>query len=74
MRKIVVYFTNNHAVEFDREKAAFKDSNGTVFTLSEAYNDEDAYSDLVTDGKALINWDNVAFVKESKEHNPLDDD
>lgn len=74
MGKIVVYFNNNHAVEFDRDKVAFKGSGETFFSLSDSYEGEDAYANLVTDGKALINWENVAFVKEAKEHNPLEED
>ena len=73
MGKIVAYFNNNHAVEFEREKALFK-NNTEVFSLSNLYDDEDTYANLVKDGKALINWENVAFVKEAKEHNPLEED
>ena len=73
MGKIIVYFTNNHAVEFDPGKVSFKDRD-TFFRLSEDEREEDLYSTLVTGGKALINWDNVAFVKEKAEHNPLEED
>lgn len=74
MSKIAVYFVNNHAVEFDRDKVCFKGSGETFFTLSETYQEEDLYSSLVTDGKALVNWENVAFVKEAKEKNPLEEE
>ena len=73
MGKIIVYFTNNHAVEFDPKKVSFKDGE-TFFRLSEDERTDDLYSNLVTDGKALINWNNVAFVKEKTEHNPLEED
>lgn len=74
MSKLAVYFVNNHAVEFDRDKVAFKGSGESFFTLSDTYQEEDLYSSLVKDGKALVNWENVAFVREVKEKNPLEED
>lgn len=74
MSKLAVYFVNNHAVEFDRDKVAFKGSGESFFTLSDTYQEEDLYSSLVKDGKALVNWENVAFVREVKEKNPLEDE
>lgn len=74
MGRIAVYFVNNHMVEFDRDKVTFKGSGESFFTLSDTYLEEDSYSNLVADGKALINWENVAFVKEAKEKNPLEDE
>lgn len=74
MSKLAVYFVNNHAVEFDRDKVTFKGSGESFFTLSDTYQEEDLYSSLVKDGKALVNWENVAFVREVKEKNPLEDE
>lgn len=74
MSKLAVYFVNNHAVEFDRDKVTFKGSGESFFTLSDTYQEEDLYSSLVKDGKALVNWENVAFVREVKEKNPLEED
>lgn len=73
MGRIAVYFVNNHAVEYDRDKASFKDGE-TFFTLSEDVREEDAYSSLVDDGRSLINWDNVCFVRAVKEKDPLEED
>lgn len=74
MSKLAVYFVNNHAVEFDRDKVTFKGNGESFFTLSDTYQEEDLYSSLVKDGKVLVNWENVAFVREVKEKNPLEED
>ena len=71
--RITVFFVNNHAVEFDQDKVAFKGGDESFFTLSDAYPAEDLYPRLVADGRSLINWENVCFVKEAK-RKTLDED
>ena len=69
MDRITVFFHDCRAVTFDRDKVSFCSGDGTFFDLCEAEKPEDEkkYSALVRDGKALVNWDNVCFVKESAE-------
>lgn len=69
--RIAVYFVNNNKAEFDREKICFRVGDGTIFELGNNYQDEDDYANLVVDGRTMINWDNVCFVKECAEQ---DDD
>ena len=71
MDQITVFFHDCRAVTFDRDKVAFCSGDGTFFDLCEAERPEDEknYSALVRNGKALVNWDNVCFVKESAEKN-----
>ncbi len=72
MDRITVYFVDNHKVSFDRDKATFRAEDGSVFTLAPD-DREDAYiHELASDGKALINWSNVCYVKEYTE--PREDD
>ena len=73
-KKITVFFNTNHAVEYDRDKVAFKGSDASFFTFSESYQEEDYYAKLLDDGRALVNWDNVCYVRESVKRNELDDD
>lgn len=75
MSRITVFFVNNHAVDFDRDKVSFCDSGNCFFDFSEIEKKEEEkmYSFLVKDGRALVNWDNVAFVRESREKHPDDD-
>ena len=37
MKQIVVYFSNGCKAPFDRDKVAFKDRDGTFFTLSDNF-------------------------------------
>ena len=69
MDRITVFFHDCRAVTFDRDKVSFCSGDGTFFDLCEAEKPEDEkkYSALVRNGKALVNWDNVCFVKESTE-------
>lgn len=74
-RQITVFFLNNHAVTFDRDRVSFS-GDGICFDFEEEERPEElkTYSALVTDGRALVNWDNVCYVRESPEKDPLDDD
>ena len=69
MDRITVFFHDCRAVTFDRDKVSFCSGDGTFFDLCEAEKPEDEkkYSALVRNGKALVNWDNVCFVKECAE-------
>lgn len=67
VKRIVVYFSNGFKAEFDRDKVAFKDRDGTFFTLSNVYPQEDDYVNLVSEGRTFINFDNVCYVQEEKE-------
>lgn len=73
MDKITVYFHDFRAVTFDRDKVAFCSGDGMFFDFCGEEKPEEMkrYSALVRDGKALVNWDNVCFVKE---HTERDDD
>lgn len=71
--RIAVYFANNNKAEFDREKICFRAGDGTVFELGNSYHEEDNYANLVADGRTMINWDNVCFVKEAPEPGLNDD-
>ena len=69
MDQITVFFHDCRAVTFDRDKVSFCSGDGTFFDLCEAEKPEDEkkYSALVRNGRALVNWDNVCFVKECAE-------
>lgn len=73
MDKITVYFHDCRAVTFDRDKVAFCSGDGMFFDFCGEEKPEEMkrYSALVRDGKSLVNWDNVCFVKE---HTERDDD
>lgn len=63
--RIRIYFVDNHVLEIEREKAAFTSGDGMFFCMSEALREMELnYSEIVRDGRVLINWDNVCFVKE----------
>ena len=62
--RIRIYFVDNHVLEIEREKAVFTRGD-ECFDLSETKEDKKTiYGELVRDGRAMINWDNVCFVKE----------
>lgn len=63
---VMVYFVNGRKAAFNRDMIAFKDRDGTYFTLSEKFEGEDEYNKLIQDGRAFINWDNVCYVQEIK--------
>ena len=63
--RIRIYFVDNHVLEIEREKAAFTAGMDTFFDLIGARGDVLMdYAEIVRDGRVLINWDNVCFVKE----------
>lgn len=68
MGKLVVYFVNNCKVEFDKENVAFN-GDGIVFDFLpfDRPEEEKMYSALVENGRALVNWKNVCYVKEKPE-------
>ena len=59
-RQITVFFLNNHAVTFDRDRVSFS-GDGVFFDFEEKERPDELkkYSALVTDGRVLVNWDNV---------------
>lgn len=78
MKKIVVYFNNNNKLEHPNDKTLFSDKEGRIFSFSENEGvpaHDGYYSDIVREGKILINWENVSFVKfvEGKEEKEQDD-
>ena len=64
MEQITVYFAGDKRALFDRDKVSFRDGD-TFFTLSDADGDGEAkrYPELLNDGRALVNWENVCFVQ-----------
>lgn len=65
--KIRVYFNNGNVVNFDGDKTAFRDSDGTHFTFSEDPDGETcSYASVLTRGP-LINWDTVSWVREYRD-------
>ncbi len=74
MKQIVVYFSNGCKAPFDRDKVAFKDQDGTFFTLSDNFLGEENFSKLVDEGRAFINFDNVCYVQEIKEPGDYEED
>lgn len=70
MEQIIVYFLDNHKVVFDREKVVFRDGSGDFFALSDSYIEDD-YASLLNDGAAVVNWENVCWVRE---YTPKDSD
>ena len=69
MDQITVFFKDCRAVTFDRDKVAFFGGDGMFFDFCEEEKPEEMkkYSALVRNGRALVNWDNVCFVKECAE-------
>ena len=72
-KPIMVYFMDNRKVKFDRDKATFRTEDGNVFTLDDSQAEEGYFHDLTTDGKALINWSNVCYVKDAPDLDEFDD-
>ena len=70
-RQIMVYFVDNHKALMDRDKVLFRDADGTCFAVSDDYKEEDEYASLIADGKALVNWQNVCWIRE---YTPKDDE
>ena len=69
---MMVYFSNGCKAPFWRDRTSFKDKDGSFFTLSEAYQGEENYSTLLDEGRAVINWENVSFVKGIDKREQLD--
>ena len=62
--KITVYFVDNHKAIFDAEKVLFRTTDGAAFSVSDTYAENTRCDDVLRDGRALINWENVCFVNE----------
>lgn len=62
--RIRIYFVDNHMMEIEREKAAFTNGVGFFDLIGAREGLTMDYADIVRDGRALVNWDNVCFVKE----------
>lgn len=69
---MMVYFSNGCKAPFQRDKTSFKDRDGIFFSFSEVYQGEEEYSKLLDDGRAVINWENVSFVKGIEKHGELE--
>ena len=67
MDKITVFFQDGRVMTYDRNKVAFRTSRGALFDFCD---DEHTlvglkkYHELVRDGRTLVNWSNVCFVRE----------
>lgn len=68
MDKITVFFQDGRVMTYDRNKVAFGTASGALFDFCD---DEHSsivgmkqYHELVRDGRALVNWSNVCFVRE----------
>ena len=65
--KIRVYFSNGNVVNYDGDKVAFRDSDGTHFSFSEDPDGvECSYANVLARGP-LINWDTVSWVRQYRE-------
>ena len=64
MERVMVYFANGCKAAFDKQKVIFTGHDGVVFDFTSNTYGMQKYKDAVTDGKALINWDNVCYVQE----------
>ncbi len=73
MSRIKVYFIDEHKAVFDRDKVSFRGSDGAFFSFSEEIEEDCCYSDLVSDGRVMVNWDNVCFVREIEEEEEPED-
>lgn len=63
--RVRIYFVDNHVLEIEREKAVFCGGNGLFFCLSEGLREQEMnYTEIVREGRVMVNWDNVCFVKE----------
>jgi len=63
MSRIMVYFRDGQKAGFDRDKVSFSYGGDNMFSFSEN-SESDTFSRLIDDGKALVNWENVCFVRE----------
>lgn len=63
MSRIMVYFRDGQKAGFDRDKVSFSNGGDNVFSFSEK-SEANTFSGLIDDGKALVNWHNVCFVRE----------
>ena len=67
MDKITVYYRDGRVMTYDRNKVAFLLDRGGIIDFCD---DEHTvvglkkYHELVRDGRALVNWSNVCFVRE----------
>lgn len=66
---MMVYFNDGKRAPFDRDKTSFR-SGESYFTLSKTFQGVENYADVLDDGRALINWDSVAFVRMIQEEDP----
>jgi hypothetical protein len=64
--KIRVYFNNGNVVNFDGEKASFRDNNGLHFHFREDDESPVSYADVLKTGP-MINWDTVSWVREYRD-------
>lgn len=74
MSRIMVYFQDGQKAGFDRDKVNFTNGGDNVFSLSKASNEEESFNQLIDDGKALVNWNTVCFVRELDADTQNDDE
>ena len=76
MSMIKVYFNNGNTAIINRDKASFRDNDGTHFTLGVDDDSEDNprknYSTLL-DAGPLINWSSVSWVRADSEEEAAND-
>ena len=63
-RKLMVYFTNDYRAQFDKDKVVFVSDPFAMMneTLVQSY---------IEEGRSVVNWDNVSFVKEIEERDTV---
>ncbi len=58
-----VYFSNGNKAIFDSKEVSFMQG-GNCFSFAEGQPEHMNYASMVEDGRVVVNWDNVCFVKE----------
>ena len=63
--KIAVTFIDGTRVEYDADKVSFRDHDGTHFDFVDDGNSNGCptYAEIISDGKSMVNWDNVKHVR-----------
>ena len=61
--EVVIYFTNGRMVRLPRDKVRFAHM---------GLNQDEEYSPAIDDGVAVVNWDNVAYVREWQQPEEID--
>ena len=63
-RKLMVYFTNDYRAQFDADKVVFvSDPFATM--------NETLVQSHIEEGRSVVNWDNVCFIREIEERDTV---